>query len=34
MEYMALQRWLHDQGQIHDGYWSGGAWHECTEDAR
>jgi imidazolonepropionase-like amidohydrolase len=34
MEYMALQRWLHDQGQIHDGYWSGSAWHECTEDAR
>ncbi len=34
MEYMALQRWLHEQGQIHDGYWSGGAWHECTEDAR
>ncbi len=34
MEYMAMQRWLHEQGQIHDGYWSGGAWHECTEDAR
>ncbi len=34
MEYLALQRWRHDQGQIHDGYWSGGAWHECTEDAR
>ncbi len=34
MEYMAFQRWLHEAGQIHDGYWSGGAWHECTEDAR
>ncbi len=34
MEYMAFQRWLHAAGQIHDGYWSGGAWHECTEDAR
>ena len=34
MEYVAFQRWLHEAGQIHDGYWSGGAWHECTEDAR
>jgi imidazolonepropionase-like amidohydrolase len=34
MEYMAMQRYLHSANQYRENYWEGGAWHECTEDAR
>jgi hypothetical protein len=34
LEYMAMQRWLHDSKQMRSTYWDGGAWHECTEDAK
>ncbi len=34
LEYMAMQRWLHDAKQSRHTYWDGGAWHECTEDAK
>jgi imidazolonepropionase-like amidohydrolase len=34
MEYLAMQSWLHQTNQYREGYWEGGAWHECTEDAR
>jgi imidazolonepropionase-like amidohydrolase len=34
LEYMAMQRWLHDAKQNRHSYWDGGAWHECTEDAK
>ena len=34
LEFMAMQRWLHDTKQYRSNYWDGGAWHECTEDAK
>ena len=34
LEYMAMQRWLHDAKQFRHSYWDGGNWHECTEDAK
>ena len=34
LEYMAMQRWLHDAKQFRHSYWDGGSWHECTEDAK
>jgi imidazolonepropionase-like amidohydrolase len=34
LEYMAMQRWLHEAKQTRHSYWDGGAWHECTEDAK
>lgn len=34
MEYLAFQNWLHQSSHYRDGYWSGGQWHECTEDGR
>lgn len=34
MEYVAFQNWLHQSSHYRDGYWSGGQWHECTEDGR
>ncbi len=34
LEYMALQKWLHDHKQFRHSYWDGGSWHECTEDAK
>lgn len=34
MEYLAMQSWLHQSNQYRGSYWEGGAWHECTEDAR
>ncbi len=34
LEYMALQRWLHEAKQFRHSYWDGGSWHECTEDAK
>lgn len=34
LEYMALQRWLHEAKQTRHSYWDGGTWHECTEDAK
>jgi len=34
LEYMAMQRWMHDVKQFRHSYWDGGSWHECTEDAK
>ena len=34
MEYLAFQNWLHQSSHYRDGYWSGGQWHECTEDGQ
>jgi hypothetical protein len=34
LEFMALQKWLHDAKQFRHSYWDGGSWHECTEDAK
>ena len=34
LDYLALQKWLHDAKQFRHSYWDGGAWHECTEDAK
>ncbi len=34
LEYMAMQRWMHDAKQFRHSYWDGGSWHECTEDAK
>ncbi len=34
LDYLALQRWLHEAKQFRHSYWDGGSWHECTEDAK
>ncbi len=34
LDYLALQRWLHEAKQFRYSYWDGGSWHECTEDAK
>ena len=34
LDYLALQRWLHEAKQFRHSYWDGGNWHECTEDAK
>jgi Amidohydrolase family len=34
LAYLTLQRALHHDNQYRGDYWSGGNWHECTEDAR
>ncbi len=34
LDFLALQRWLHEAKQFRHSYWDGGSWHECTEDAK
>lgn len=34
LDYLAFQSWLHKSRQFRDAYWSGGHWHECTEDGQ
>jgi imidazolonepropionase-like amidohydrolase len=34
LDYLAFQNWLHKSRQFRDAYWSGGHWHECTEDGQ
>ena len=34
LDYMDLQRWLHEAKQAKHSYWDGGSWHECTADAK
>ena len=32
LQFLALQRWLHDASKYRSEYWTGGENHECTED--
>ncbi|MEQ1515320.1 MAG: amidohydrolase family protein [Usitatibacteraceae bacterium] len=34
LQFLALQRWLHDQSRLRTEYWTGADSHECTEDMR
>ncbi len=34
LNFLELQRWLHDMSKHRGDYWNGGEHHECTEDAR
>jgi adenine deaminase len=34
LDYLTLQRYLHEAKQNRHSYWDGGAWHECTQDAK
>ena len=34
LQFLQLQRWLHDASKYRTEYWTGAEDHECTEDTK